>query len=60
MMAPLTSPSTPEPAPARPLTENKPKGPPPPKIPELSELKSKLDTKDGGGLLGDDLFKGIK
>ena len=59
MMAPLTSPSTPEPVPVRPLTENKPKGPPPPKIPELSELKS-MDHKDGSGLLGDDLFKDIK
>ncbi|KAI4863498.1 hypothetical protein F4820DRAFT_373108 [Hypoxylon rubiginosum] len=33
----------------------KPMGPPPPMIPELSALESKVDTR-----LGDDLFKGIK
>ncbi|KAI1504962.1 hypothetical protein F5X99DRAFT_332267 [Biscogniauxia marginata] len=33
----------------------KPAGPPPPKIPELSDLKTKVDTH-----LGDDLFKEIK
>lgn len=33
----------------------KPTGPPPPMIPELSALESKVDTR-----LGDDLFKGIK
>ncbi|KAF3055022.1 hypothetical protein GL218_07405 [Daldinia childiae] len=33
----------------------KPAGPPPPMIPELSALKTKVDTH-----LGDDLFKGIK
>ncbi|KAI0402466.1 hypothetical protein F4802DRAFT_369937 [Xylaria palmicola] len=32
----------------------KPSGPPPPMIPELSALETKIDTK-----LGDDLFKGI-
>ncbi|KAI2605472.1 uncharacterized protein GGS25DRAFT_505215, partial [Hypoxylon fragiforme] len=32
----------------------KPTGPPPPMIPELSALESKVDTR-----LGDDLFKGI-
>ncbi|KAI5925812.1 hypothetical protein F4810DRAFT_35011 [Camillea tinctor] len=33
----------------------KPSGPPPPKIPELSDLRTKIDTH-----LGDDLFKEIK
>ncbi|KAI0013798.1 hypothetical protein F4779DRAFT_293702 [Xylariaceae sp. FL0662B] len=33
----------------------KPAGPPPPMIPELSALETKVDTN-----LGDDLFKGIK
>jgi hypothetical protein len=32
----------------------KPAGPPPPMIPELSALETKVDTR-----LGDDLFKGI-
>ncbi|KAK3695036.1 hypothetical protein B0T22DRAFT_374002 [Podospora appendiculata] len=43
------------------MEEKKPvvKGPPPPMIPELSELKSKVDVKDDGGF-GDDLFKDIK
>jgi hypothetical protein len=36
----------------------KPAGPPPPMIPELSELKSKVDVDDGGSL-GGDLFKDI-
>lgn len=39
--------------------EKKPTGPPPPMIPELSELKSSLDFNNGGGL-GSDLFKDIK
>jgi hypothetical protein len=38
--------------------EKKPTGPPPPMIPELSELKSSVDIKDEG--LGSDLFKDIK
>ncbi|RFU30340.1 hypothetical protein B7463_g5966, partial [Scytalidium lignicola] len=36
------------------------KGPPPPKLPELSQLKAKIDGSDGGSLGGDDLFKNIK
>ncbi|KAK0628622.1 hypothetical protein B0T17DRAFT_489613, partial [Bombardia bombarda] len=46
-------------SPTSPVEERKPKGPPPPMIPELSELKSKLDIKDEGGF-GNDLFKDIK
>ncbi|KAI0101267.1 hypothetical protein F4814DRAFT_453185 [Daldinia grandis] len=38
-----------------PKEPKKPAGPPPPMIPELSALKTKVDTH-----LGDDLFKGIK
>ncbi|KAK3394259.1 hypothetical protein B0H63DRAFT_41140 [Podospora didyma] len=43
------------------ITEEKkaPTGPPPPMIPELSELKSKVDVQDEGGF-GGDLFKDIK
>ena len=37
-----------------------PKGPPPPKLPELSQLKSKVDADDGGSLGGEDMFKNIK
>ncbi|EON99570.1 hypothetical protein UCRPA7_4866 [Phaeoacremonium minimum UCRPA7] len=36
----------------------KPAGPPPPMIPELSALESKVDVNDGG--FGSDLFKNIK
>ncbi|KAK0723815.1 hypothetical protein B0T21DRAFT_293743 [Apiosordaria backusii] len=39
--------------------EKKPTGPPPPMIPELTELKSKADTKDDDDF-GSDLFKNIK
>ncbi|KAK0669577.1 hypothetical protein QBC41DRAFT_106998 [Cercophora samala] len=39
--------------------EKKPTGPPPPMIPELTELKSTDDTKDEDGF-GSDLFKDIK
>ncbi|KAH7358975.1 hypothetical protein B0T11DRAFT_110497 [Plectosphaerella cucumerina] len=35
------------------------RGPPPPMIPELSALESKVDVHDGGSL-GSDLFKNIK
>lgn len=35
------------------------RGPPPPMIPELSALESKVDVNDGGSL-GSDLFKNIK
>ncbi|PKS09381.1 hypothetical protein jhhlp_003996 [Lomentospora prolificans] len=38
----------------------KPSGPPPPMIPELSALSTKLDLGDSSGLGGDDLFKNIK
>jgi hypothetical protein len=48
LSTPLTSP-----------TEEKKMGPPPPMIPELSELKSKLGTQDEAGF-GSDLFKNIK
>ncbi len=37
----------------------KPKGPPPPMIPELGELEAKIDVGDGGSL-GSDLFNNIK
>ena len=36
------------------------RGPPPPMIPEFSELKTSLDIKTDGSLGGDDLFKNIK
>ncbi|KAK4682873.1 hypothetical protein QC764_120050 [Podospora pseudoanserina] len=39
--------------------EKKPTGPPPPMIPELTELKSSDDAKDEDGF-GSDLFKDIK
>ncbi|KAH8886675.1 hypothetical protein GQ53DRAFT_657388 [Thozetella sp. PMI_491] len=39
--------------------EKRPMGPPPPMIPELAELKSKIDLADEGSL-GSDLFKDIK
>lgn len=34
-------------------------GPPPPKLPELSQLKAKVDENDGGSLGGEDLFRNI-
>lgn len=43
----------------KPPTTSAPVGPPPPMIPELDELKAKVDLKDDGSL-GDDLFKNIK
>ncbi|KAH8816808.1 hypothetical protein F5884DRAFT_235297 [Xylogone sp. PMI_703] len=36
------------------------KGPPPPKLPELNQLKAKLDDNDEGSLGGEELFKNIK
>jgi hypothetical protein len=42
-----------------PTEDKKDMGPPPPMIPEISEIKSKLDIKDDAGF-GSDLFKGIK
>jgi hypothetical protein len=39
---------------------NKPAGPPPPMIPELSALDSKVDVHDKGSLGADDMFKNIK
>ncbi|GAB1311827.1 hypothetical protein MFIFM68171_02037 [Madurella fahalii] len=39
--------------------EKKPMGPPPPMIPEISELKSKIGVQDESGF-GGDLFKDIK
>ncbi|KAJ2905993.1 uncharacterized protein MKZ38_003476 [Zalerion maritima] len=41
-----------------PVSPPKPKGPPPPMIPELSALESKVDVSDRGSL-GGDLFKNI-
>ncbi len=35
-------------------------GPPPPKLPELNQLKAKITEDDGGSLGADDLFKNIK
>ena len=44
-----------------PTEEKKPMGPPPPMIPELSELKSGLDLREEGtASFGSDLFKNIK
>jgi hypothetical protein len=48
------------------IYENRPeekkvaKGPPPPKLPELNQLKAKVSENDEGGFGGDDLFKNIK
>jgi hypothetical protein len=36
-----------------------PKGPPPPTLPELNQLKAKVEASDAGSLGGDDLFKNI-
>jgi len=36
-----------------------PVGPPPPKLPELSQLKAKISDNDGGSLGGGELFKNI-
>lgn len=36
------------------------KGPPPPKLPELNQLKAKIAEDDGGSLGADDMFKNIK
>lgn len=44
---------------ASPTDEKKDLGPPPPMIPELSEIKTKLDIKDDTEF-GSDLFKNIK
>ena len=43
-----------------PLENKVPKGPPPPKLPELNQLKSKIPEDDEGSLGGEDLFKNIK
>ncbi|KXX80892.1 hypothetical protein MMYC01_202083 [Madurella mycetomatis] len=48
---PLSPPAT--------MDEKKPAGPPPPMIPEISELKSKIGVQDESGF-GGDLFKDIK
>jgi hypothetical protein len=53
----LTTPATPLSPPA--TQEKKPTGPPPPMIPELSELNSKLGLQNDT-ILGDDLFNNIK
>ncbi|KAK0105364.1 hypothetical protein ONS95_004260 [Cadophora gregata] len=45
-----------KPAPAPPVK----KGPPPPKLPELNQLKAKIGDNDEGSLGGEDMFKNIK
>ncbi|TVY54834.1 hypothetical protein LSUE1_G010247 [Lachnellula suecica] len=40
--------------------ENKKMGPPPPKLPELNQLKAKVQDNDPGSLGADDMFKNIK
>ena len=47
---------TASPAPAPPVK----KGPPPPKLPELNQLKAKIADNDEGSLGADDMFKNIK
>jgi len=37
-----------------------PMGPPPPKLPELNQLKARIEETDEGSLGGEDLFKNIK
>jgi len=37
-----------------------PMGPPPPKLPELNQLKAKIPEDDEGSLGGDEMFKNIK
>ncbi len=37
-----------------------PMGPPPPKLPELNQLKARIPEDDEGSLGGEDLFKNIK
>jgi len=36
-----------------------PKGPPPPTLPELDQLKAKIIADDAGSLGGGDIFKNI-
>ena len=40
--------------------EKVPMGPPPPKLPELNQLKAKIPDDDEGSLGGGDMFKNIK
>jgi hypothetical protein len=40
--------------------EEKAVGPPPPKLPELNQLKAKVEENDGGSLGAEDMFKNIK
>jgi hypothetical protein len=42
-----------------PVEKAKPAGPPPPKLPELNQLKAKVTEDDQGSLGGEDLFKNI-
>jgi len=37
-----------------------PMGPPPPKLPELNQLKAKIPEDDEGSLGAEDMFKNIK
>jgi hypothetical protein len=46
-------------APVR-VEQKKPMGPPPPKLPELNQLKAKIPEDDEGSLGADDMFKNIK
>lgn len=41
------------------LEQKRPSGPPPPTLPELSQLKAKIPEDDEGGLGGEGLFKNI-
>ena len=43
----------------KPEVKKVPMGPPPPKLPELNQLKSKVSEGDQGGFGGEDLFKNI-
>jgi hypothetical protein len=40
--------------------EKNAKGPPPPKLPELNQLKAKVGNNEEGSLGGEDMFKNIK
>ena len=41
-------------------TSTKPAGPPPPKLPELDQLKAKIAYDDGGSLGGGEMFRDIR
>ncbi|CAG8957712.1 hypothetical protein HYFRA_00000047 [Hymenoscyphus fraxineus] len=54
----------PQPQPQQPLPEPErkpvPKGPPPPRLPELNQLKSQIPEDDEGSLGAEDMFKNIR